>query len=106
MQSHGSYHQDPQISGTDHRAGSEQGYFYEPAGLACDGEHVYVADKKNRRLQKLRMPGYDIVGACAEAAKGGARRGAEWAHGGAAAEGKVGWGSVCLLYTSPSPRDS
>ena len=48
------------------RAGSEPGSFDEPAGLACDGEHVYVADKKNRRLQKLRLPGYDVVGACAD----------------------------------------
>ena len=52
---------------TTTRAGSEPGSFDEPAGLGSrDGEHVYVADKKNRRLQKLRLPGYDIVGACAD----------------------------------------
>lgn len=48
-------------------SGRAPGQFAAPSGLACDGEHLFVADHFNHRVQKLALP-HGVPLACAGAA--------------------------------------
>ena len=68
---------EPKVVKTWGEAGSAPGKLGYPYELILDGDQIYVCEFSNHRIQKFTLDG----------------------------ESLGTWGSACLLYTSPSPRD-
>ena len=48
--------------GTVGSEGDAPGQFKRPNGVAVHGDHLFVVERDNRRVQVLALPGFDVVG--------------------------------------------